>query len=141
MPDSEFEIKKSLIVTQDLPNDDDAQDVEEIVALEVSPTLDGEKSSGKKKFAAKTSTTGVSKKSRAIVASVVAIGSTTVEDIMMGEADSEPLLLTQSCVKVQTPLSLSQHPFSESRPQVFVINDSILKQQRFFREATYDGAI
>ena len=134
VPDSESEIKKSLTVTHDLPNDDDAQEVEEIVALEVSPTLDGEKSSGKKKLAAKTSTTGVSKKSRAIVASVVATGSATVEDILMGEADSEPLLLTQSRVKVPTPPSLSQHPSSESRPQVLVINDSILKQQRFFRE-------
>ena len=134
VPDSESEIKKSLTVTQDLPNDDDAQEVEEIVVLEVSPTLDGEKSSGKKKLAAKTSTTGVSKKSRAIVASVVATGSATIEDTLMGEADSEPFLLTQSHVKVPTRPSLSQHPSSESRPQVLVINDSILKQQQFFRE-------
>ena len=128
MLDSESKIKKSLTITHDLPNDDDAQEVEEIAALEVSPTLDREKSSGKKKLAAKTSTTEVSKKSRAIVASMVATRSTTVEDNLMGKADSEPLLLTQSRVKVPTPPSLSQHPSSESRPQVLVINDSILKQ-------------
>jgi Fic family protein len=90
VPDSEFEIKKSLTVTRDLPNDDDVQEVEEIATLEVSPTLDGERSSSKKTFAAKTSTTGESKKSRAIVDSVVAARSATVEDILMGEADSEP---------------------------------------------------
>jgi len=42
-----FEIKKSLIVTHDLPNGDDAQKVEEIVFLEVSPILDGERSFSK----------------------------------------------------------------------------------------------
>ena len=60
----------------------------------------------KNKFVAKTSTTGVSKKSRAIVDSVVAIGPATVEDILMGDADSEPFQFIQSCVKVPTPLSL-----------------------------------
>ena len=116
VPDSEFEMKKSLTITHDLPNDDDAQEVEEIATLEVSPTLDGERSFSKKKLAAKTSTTGVSKKSKAIVDSVVATGSVTVEDTLMGEADNEPLQLTQSRVKVPAPPSLSQHPSSESRP-------------------------
>ena len=88
--DSEFEIKKSLTITQHLPNDDDAQEVEEIATLEVSPTLDGERSFSKKKLAAKTSTTGVSRKSRAIVDSVVATGSATDEDTLMGKTDNEP---------------------------------------------------
>ena len=76
----------------------------------------------------------MSKKSRAIVALMVAIGSATVEDTLMGEADSEPLLLTQSRVKIPTPPSLAQYPSYESRSQVLVINDSIRKQQRCFRE-------
>jgi len=52
VPDSEFEIKKFLTVTHNLPNDDDAEEVEEIAILEVSPTLDGERSFSKKKLAA-----------------------------------------------------------------------------------------
>jgi hypothetical protein len=130
----EFEIKKNLTVTQDLSNDDDAQEVEEITTLEVSPILDEERSSSKKKLAAKTSTTGVSKKSRVIVDSVVVTKSVTVEDTLMGEANSESLQLTQSRVKVPIPPSLCQHLFSESRPEVLVINDFIIKQQQFFRE-------
>ena len=39
MHDSESEIKKSLTVTQDLPNDDDAQEIERISTLEVLPTF------------------------------------------------------------------------------------------------------
>jgi hypothetical protein len=129
VPDSEFDINKSLIVTQDLPCGDDVQEVEEIANLEVSPTLDGEMSSSKKKLAAKTSTTGVSKKSRAIVDSVVATRSATAEDTLMGEDDSKSLQLTQSRVKVPIPPSLCQHFSSENRSQILVINDSILKQQ------------
>jgi hypothetical protein len=99
--DSEFEIKKSLTVTQDLPDDDDAQEVEEIATLEVSPILDRERSSSRKKFATKTSTTGVSKKNRAIVNSVVASRSATVEDQLIGEADSEPFhLLRFLCLNI-----------------------------------------
>ena len=131
--DSESDIKKSLTVTQEIPNDGDIQEIEENVVLEVSPTLDGKKSSCKKKLDVKTSITGVSKKSRAVVASVFAIGSTTIEDTLMDETNSEPFLFAQSRLKVITPPSLSQHHFSDSRPQVLVINDSILKQHRFFR--------
>jgi hypothetical protein len=69
----------------------------------------------------------VSKKSRAIVTSVVATRSATVNDIMMGEADSEHFLFIQSRVKVSTPSFLTQHSSSESRPQILVINDSIFK--------------
>ena len=94
MSDSEFEIKKSLTITHDLLNDDDAQEVEEIVTLEVSPTLNGERSSSKKKLVAKTPTIGVSRKSRAIADSVVVTRSATVEDTLMGEADSESLQFT-----------------------------------------------
>ena len=133
MPDSESEIKKSLTVTHDLPNDDDVNEVEKIVALEVSPTLERKKSFSKKKVVAKTSTTGVSKNSKTIVATVVVTRSATVEDTLMGKDDNETFLFTQSHVKVPTPPSQSQHHLYESKPQVFVINDSILKQQRFFR--------
>ena len=91
-------------------------------------------SSSKRKFVANISTTGASKKSRAIVDSVVATGFATIENTLMCEADSEPLQLTQSRMKVRTPLSLSQHYSSESRPQVLVINDFIFKQMQLFRE-------
>ena len=96
--------------------------------------MDGERSSSKKNLAAKTPTTGVSRKSRAFVDSVVATGFATVENTQMGEAHSEPLQLTQSRVKVPASPSLSQQHSSESIPQVFVINDFILNQQQFFRE-------
>lgn len=56
-------MKKSLTVIHDLLNDDDAQEIEEIVVLEVSFTLDGEKKICKKKLVVKTSATGVSCKS------------------------------------------------------------------------------
>ena len=102
-----------LLFTHDFSNDDNAQEIEKIVDLEVSPTLDGENASGKKKFIVKTSTTEVSKKSRAIVTSVVVTRSATVEDTMMSEADSEPLLLIQSRAKTSTPPSPSQHLFLE----------------------------
>jgi hypothetical protein len=85
-----FEIKKSLSVLHDLPNDDDAQKVEEIFFLKFYLPWMERGLLVKKKFAAKTSTTGVSKKSRAIVDSVVDTESATVEDTLMGEADSEP---------------------------------------------------
>jgi len=64
-----------------------------------------------------------------IVDSDVAIGFDTVEDTLMGEADSEPLQLTQSRVKIPTPPSLCQYHYFKSRPQIILINDSILKQQ------------
>lgn len=102
-----------LLFTHDFSNDDNAPEIEEIVDLEVSPTLDGENASGKKKFVVKTSTTEVSKKSRAIVTSVVVTRSATVEDTMMSEADSKPLLLIQSRAKISTPPSPSQHLFLE----------------------------
>ena len=58
----------------------------------------------------------------------------TSEDMLKKWMDCASLLLTQRRVKIPTSPFLSQPPYSKNKSQVFVINGSIFKQQRFFLE-------